>query len=246
MADGLDALRSYGSDSNATSSEDDGGSGFHPSHGELDMHKKNAVEDSVDDASDSTRSSINALMAERHARIQRNKLKRRGFDDSEEEQSEKIFGRNPYRQLEMYEKYTPPRKKSRLLVPDSDDYPPSENGNEEDDESGDDVGGASYTPKRIYQTDWKVVEKWSTSISLSEIDRQIDAILARCLRSAGYVVEHVAKTKDTDRSYWKEAHVSSLFNVAIGTALLMRIPLCAGYSQRQMFQEIYRFVPMSP
>jgi hypothetical protein len=80
-----------------------------------------------------------------------------------------------------------------------------------------------FTPKRIYQTDWKVVEKWSTSITLPEIDRQIDAILARCLRSAGYVVEHVAKTKDTDRSYWKEAHVSSLFNVAIVIALLMRI-----------------------
>ena len=208
MADGLDAL------SNATASEDDGRSGFYPSHGQLDMHKNDAVADSDDDASDSTRSSINALMAERHARIQRNKLKRRGFDDSEEEKSEEIIGRNPYRQLEMQEKFTPPRKKSRQLVPDSDESSPSENDNFEDDESGDDVGAASYTPKRIYQTDWKVVETWSTRMSLSEIDRQIDVILARCLRSAGYVAEHVAKTKDTDRSYWKEAHVSFLFNVA--------------------------------
>jgi hypothetical protein len=36
---GLDARCSYGS-SNATASEDDGGSGVYPSHGELDMHKK--------------------------------------------------------------------------------------------------------------------------------------------------------------------------------------------------------------
>jgi hypothetical protein len=77
MADGLDALCSYGSsDSNAT--ENDGESGVYPSHGELDMHKKDAVEDSVDESSDSSRSSINARMAERHARILKRKLKRRG------------------------------------------------------------------------------------------------------------------------------------------------------------------------
>jgi hypothetical protein len=206
MADGLDAHRSYGSsDGNAT--ENDGESGVYPSHGELDMHKKNAVEDSVDDASDSSRSSINARMAERNARIRRNKLKRRGLDDSEEEESEEIFGRNPYRQLTMQEKFTPPRKKSKQFVPDSDE-------NDEDDESGDDDDGSVCTPKRIYQTDWKVVNKWSTSLSLPEINRRIDAILARSLRSAGYVAEHVTKTKDTDRSYWKETHVSSLFNFA--------------------------------
>ena len=212
MAEGLHALISHGSsDSNAT--DDDGGSGGHPSHGELDMHKNIDVHGSVDESSDSSRSSIDRRMTERNSRIRKRKLQRRGLDDSDEEESEEIFGRNAYRQLAMQEKFTPPRKKSKQLVPDSDDYSPSENGNDEDDESGDDVDGALYTPKRIYQTDWKVVEKWSTSITLPEIDRQIDAILARCLRSAGYVAEHVAKTKDTDRSYWKEAHVSFLFNV---------------------------------
>jgi hypothetical protein len=153
-------------------------------------------------------------MAERHARIRKHKLKRRGLDDSEEEQSEEIFGRKAYRQLAMPQKFTPPRKKSKIIVADSDESSVSANENSEDDESGDDGDVALCTPKRIYQTDWKVVEKWSTSISLPEIDRQIDAILARCLRSAGYVAEHVAKTKATDRSYWKETHVSSLFNVA--------------------------------
>ena len=127
-----------------------------------------------------------------------------------------MFGRTPYRRLAMPQKFTPPRKKSKTMVADSDESlrSVSANENSEEDESGDDDDVALFTPKRIYQTDWKVVEKWSTSISLPEIDRQIDAILARCLRSAGYVAEHVAKTKATDRSYWKETHVSSLFNVA--------------------------------
>ena len=49
MAEGLDALRSHGSDRNATDSEDDGGSGVHPSHGQLDMDKDDAVADSADD-----------------------------------------------------------------------------------------------------------------------------------------------------------------------------------------------------
>jgi hypothetical protein len=209
-AEGLQALLSYGSgDSNAT--DDDGGSGGYPSQ---DMHKKYDVEGSVDDSSDNSRSLIDARMAERHAKIRKRKLKRRGLDDAEEEESEEIFGRNAYRKLTMSQKFTPPRKKSKQLVPDSDESSPSENGNYEDDESGDDGDVALCTPNRIYQTDWKVVEQWNTSMSLPEINRQIDAILARSLRSAGYVAEHVTKTKDTDRSYWKEAHVSSLFNFA--------------------------------
>jgi hypothetical protein len=213
MAEGLHALISHGSgDSNAT--DDDGGSGGYPSQGDVDMHKQIDVEGSVDDSSDSSRSLIDARMAQRNAKIRKRKMKRRGLDDSEEEESEEIFGRNPYRMLIMPEKFTPPRKKSKQIVPDSDESSPSENGNYEDDESGDDGDVALCTPKRIYQTDWKVVDKWSTSISLPEINRQIDAVLARCLRSAGYVAEHVAKTKDTDRSYWKKTHVSSLFNVA--------------------------------
>ena len=139
--------------------------------------------------------------------------------DFEEEESEEIIGRNPYRKLRMPmpEKFTPPRKKSKQLVPDSDESSPSEKGNYEDDESGDDGDVALCTPKRIYQTDGKVVEQWSTSMSLPEINRQIDALLARCLRSAGYVAEHVTKTKETDRSYrdWKKTHLSALFNDAL-------------------------------
>ena len=183
---GLDALCSDGSRGcrDATASEDDGGSGFFPSHGELDMHKKDTVEDSVDAASDSSRSSINARMAERHARILKRKLKRRGLDDSEEEESEQMFGRTPYRKLAMQQQFTPPRKKPKIVVDDSAESlrSVSANENSEEDESGVDDDVALFTPKRIYQTDWKVVEKWSTSITLPEIDRQIDAILARCLR----------------------------------------------------------------
>jgi hypothetical protein len=136
---GLDALCSDGS-RNATASDDDGGSGFYPSHGGPDMHKKNAVEDSADEASDSTRSSINARMAERHARIRKHKLKRRGLDDSEEEESEQMFGRTPYRRLAMSQKFTPPRKKPKIVVDDSAESlrSVSANENSEEDQSGDD------------------------------------------------------------------------------------------------------------
>ena len=57
--------------------------------------------------------------------------------------------------------FTPPRKKSKQIVPDSDEYSPSEYGNYNDDESVDDDDVKFRTPKRIYQTDWKVVQKWT-------------------------------------------------------------------------------------
>jgi hypothetical protein len=110
----------------------------------------------------------------------------------------------------MLENFTPPRKKSKQIVPDSDEYSPSEHGNNDDDESVDDDDVQFQTPKRIYQTDGKMFQKWSTSTSVPEINRQIDALLARSLRCAVYVAEHVTKTKETDWSYcqWKETHVS--------------------------------------
>jgi hypothetical protein len=114
---------------------------------------------------DSSRSLVDARMAERNAKIHKRKMKRRGLDDSDEEESEEMFGRNPYRKLSMQEKFTPPRKKSKQSVPDSDDNSPSEHGNYDDDESVDDGDVLHRTPKRIYQTDWKVVKKWSTSTS---------------------------------------------------------------------------------
>jgi hypothetical protein len=150
-------------------------------------------------------------MAERNAKIRKLKLKRRGLDASDDEESEEMFGRTPYRNLSMQEKITPPCKKSKQIVPDSDEYSPSEYGNYDDDERVDDDDFQFRTPKRIYQTDGKIVQKWSTSTSLPEINRQIDTLLARSPRCAGYVAKHVTKTKETDRSYWKETHVSALF-----------------------------------
>ena len=40
--------------------------------------------------------------------------------------------------------------------------------------------------------------------------REIDEIPEKSLKDAGYRAEHVSKTKDTDRAYWKEARVSLL------------------------------------
>ena len=45
-------------------------------------------------------------------------------------------------------------------------------------------------------------------IQEAEIRREIDEILEKSLKDAGYRAEHVSKTKETDRAYWKEAHVS--------------------------------------
>jgi hypothetical protein len=134
---------------------------------------------------------------------------------SDKEESKEMFGRTPYRKLPMQGKFTPPLKKPKQIVPDSDENSSSEYGNYDDDEPADDDDVLFRTPKRIDHTDGKVVQKWSTSTSLPEINRQIDALLARSLRSVGYVASHVTKTKETDWSFWKEAHVSALLNDAL-------------------------------
>ena len=68
------------------------------------------------------------------------------------------------------------------------------------------------TPRRrYYQTQWQLVKKWSKDrYQQAEINRQIDGIMKKSLKDAGYRAEHVSKTKDTDRAYWKEAHVRSI------------------------------------
>ncbi len=98
-------------------------------------------------------------MAERNAKIRKRKLKRRGLDDSDEEESEEMFGRTPYRKLSMQENFIPPLKKSKQIVPDSDENSSSDYGNYDDDERIDDDDVLFRTPKRIYHTDWKVDQK---------------------------------------------------------------------------------------
>jgi hypothetical protein len=63
------------------------------------MHIKVYVEGSDDDSSDGSRSLADARMAERNAKIRNHKLKRRGLDDSDDEESKEMFGRTPYRKL---------------------------------------------------------------------------------------------------------------------------------------------------
>ncbi len=68
------------------------------------------------------------------------------------------------------------------------------------------------TPKprrQYYPTQWQLVKKRSKHRhQQAEINRDIDAILEQSLKDAGYPAEHVSKTKDTDRAYWKEAQAS--------------------------------------
>jgi hypothetical protein len=110
-AECLQALFSYGSsDSYAT---DDN---CYPSQDDVDTQNFFDVEGSDDDSSDSSRSLVDARMAERNTKIHKRKMKRRGLDYSDEEESEEMVGRTPYRKLSMQEKFTPPRKNSKQIV----------------------------------------------------------------------------------------------------------------------------------
>ena len=233
---GLDTYDS--SDVNVT--DDDGEADITPSQGKFDMHKKDDIVSSDDDSSDSACSfaeakMAEARMAERNEKIRKRKLKRLNLEQSDEDEGEEMFGRTPYRKLLVQEAFTPPRKKSRPVVPDSEEFSSSED--EDEDDSGDDGHRALYTPKRIYQTNWKLVERWSTSLSVPEINRRIDAILAQSLKSAGYHAEHVSKSKDTDRAYWKEANVS-FFVFVKQNSYLTRMLLGTGLSQQERCTKI--------
>jgi hypothetical protein len=87
----------------------------------LTMIRETAL--AVTDANGS-HSLADARMAEPNAKIRNRKLKRRGLDDSDDEERKERFGRTPYRKLSILEKFTPPRKKSEQIAPDSDEYSP--------------------------------------------------------------------------------------------------------------------------
>jgi hypothetical protein len=153
------------------------------------------------------------LMAERNAKIIQNKWRRRGMLCSEEEDDDESVilsqaKNNPYRRLAMQEQFTPPRKRSKTIVPETDDEceailcDPKEQSKEEE--------LMTPTPRRrYYQTQWLPVKKWSKHRHQeAEINRDIDEIMEQSLKNAEYRAEHVSKTKDTDRAYWKEAQVS--------------------------------------
>jgi hypothetical protein len=145
------------------------------------------------------------LMAERNARIRQNKLRRRGLLSSEEEDDDESviltqLKNNPYRKLAMQEQFTPPRKKSKTVVPETDDECEAElNAPEEQSEEEESM---APTPRRYYQTRWELVKKWNKDRhQQAEINRDIDAIMEQSLKDAGYRAEHVSKTKNTDHAY---------------------------------------------
>jgi hypothetical protein len=154
------------------------------------------------------------LMAERNARIRQNKLRRRGLLCSEEEDDDESViltqSKNiPYRKLSMQEQFTPPCKKSKTFVPETDEdcaaaYYDSE-------EQSEDEEVMTPTPRRRrFHSQWQHVKEWSKDThQVAEINRKIDAIMEQSLKDAGYRAEHVSNTKTTDRAYWKESHVRS-------------------------------------
>jgi hypothetical protein len=90
------------------------------------------------------------------------------------------------------------------------------------------------TPRRRhFHTQWQHVKQWSKDTHQeAEINRNIDAIMEQSLKDAGYRAEHVSNTKNTDRTYWKEAHVRSIPFFLI--TLLLRILISF------LFLQIYR------
>ncbi len=150
------------------------------------------------------------LMDQRNAISMERKWRRcRIISSSEEDDDESVMQslekKNPYRRLAMQEQFTSPRKKPKTIVPETGDEcesllcDPEEQSEEED--------LMTPTPRRrCYQTQWQLVKKWSKDrYQQAEINREIDEILEQSLKDPGYRAEHVSKTKDTDRAYWKEA-----------------------------------------
>ena len=111
----------------------------------------------------------------------------------------------------MPTQFTPPRKKSKVLVRDSDEEDVDDIDDDDDEEED---ASSLVVPRRVITTSWTEIKVWSKSrMQLSDIDREIDAIMAQSLKNAGYHVEHVSKSKDTDRAFWKEAHVSQVLSI---------------------------------
>jgi hypothetical protein len=112
--------------------EDDRASGYLASQSHAILSAM-SHDDDDDDASDEMASAEieddrnqRKLMAERNAKIMENKWRRRGYlcaeeDDNDESVMQSQAKNNPYRRLAMQEQFTPPRKKSKTFVPETDD-----------------------------------------------------------------------------------------------------------------------------
>jgi hypothetical protein len=133
----------------------------------------------------------------------------------------------------MQEQFTPPRKKSKTVVPETDDDCEAEFNDPEEQSEEEEI--MTPTPRRRhFHTQWQHVKQWSKDTHQdAEINRNIDAIMEQSLKDAGYRAEHVSKTKDTDRAYWKEAHVRSI-PFLFSSTLFLRILISF------LFLQIYR------
>ena len=218
MSNLLGDLANYGSECGNTT-DSNGGADASPSHASQ-YGMQNALRTDSEDSEESEGSQEfkstmhEASMALRRENIRKRKLQRRGIPDSDEEMSDEFDSefrkQTPYRKLSMPSQFTPPRKKSKVLVRDSDeeDVDDIADDDEEEEES------LLVVPRRVINTSWTEIKVWSKSrMQLSDIDREIDAIMAQSLKNAGYHVEHVSKSKETDRAFWKEAHVSQFLSI---------------------------------
>ena len=218
MSDLLGESVNYGSDCGNTT-DADGGADASPSHAsQSDM--QNALRTDSEDSEESEGSQEfkstmeEASMALRRKNIRKRKLQRRGIPDSDEDMSDEFDSefrkQTPYRKLSIPSQFTPPRKKSKVLVRDFDEEDVDDIADDDDEEEE----SLLVVPRRVINTSWTEIKVWSKSrMQLSDIDREIDAIMAQSLKNAGYHVEHVSKSKETDRAFWKEAHVSQFLSI---------------------------------
>ena len=146
MADLLGDSANYGSDC-GIATDGDGGADASPSHASQ-SNEQNAHQNDSEDSEESegsqefTRTMHDASRALRHKIIRKRKLQRRGIFDSDEEMSDEVDSEltkknTPFRKLSMPINFTPPRKKSKVLVRDSDeeDFDDDDDDEEEEEES---------------------------------------------------------------------------------------------------------------
>jgi hypothetical protein len=118
--------------SHGTQTDDDRAAGYFASQSHAILSAMSHDDDDDDSPDDMANAEFDDdrfqrnLMAARNAKIMENKWRRRGFLCAEEEDDDESVMQsqaknNPYRRLAMQEQFTPPRKRSKTFVPETDD-----------------------------------------------------------------------------------------------------------------------------
>ena len=114
------------------------------------------------------------------------------------------------------------RQRSQAKVYGSDDFCPSQSNKrtpdvfgsdayetESDEAEGTNTSQASSVRSRVIKTAWRVIKEYDRSkMEDATINEDIDQIMRDSLRDANFHAENVELKRETDRGYFKQAHVS--------------------------------------